>query len=116
MIKYRVEDPLSLEDRIQSVLDYIDKKRLGFQALQYYLNDGFNRYCHKFNEDKPLLGYIKKFYLDQQCKDRYNELLEKYGIELVEANKLLLRKCIYLEKLEKLDNQNNQTTDHNPLP
>ena len=101
-MNYRINDMMTLEDRILSALQYGYSKRLSGPTIQYYLNDSLNRYCHKFDETEPLINYIKQFHLNPLLKNRYDELVKKYNINLTENNKLLLKKCVCLEFLGNL--------------
>lgn len=91
----------SLEDRIRLPIEHCKKYGFLGSRLQYYLSDSFYRFIFDNNaDDMPVIDCIKQFDKDQQMKDRYDELTNKYNIQyLDENNRLLLIKCITVEKL-----------------
>lgn len=96
-----MKDKLTLEYRLQSMIDYCNKKKINKSCIifQNYLSDTLLRYLHSkkpFSEEKifEIVNCVKLYYLNEEYQNIYKNLIDKFSLVVNETNRLLLIKCI----------------------
>lgn len=78
---------------------YVKNKGYSNSKIQNILSDYFFRYLNNYDkEKKKLIDCIKCYHKSNECKEKYNKLMNDNNLGYInETNKLLLMKCVYVE-------------------
>lgn len=96
-----MKDKLTLEHRLQSMVDYCNKKKINKSNIifQNYLSDSLLRYIHSMKpisieKTFEIINCVKLFYFNKEYQNTYNNFIDKFSLVVNETNRLLLIKCI----------------------
>jgi hypothetical protein len=98
-------DQYTLEQRIESALQYSKRRKHNYFMTQNYLADACNRFIYpcKSVDKTTLIEIIKIYGFDEELQYRFKEIVNKFNIvNMNENTRLMLIKAIYMEKKLKI--------------